>query len=99
MKLAFLLAEVVSEVQFDGDSSAEMIKCLNRDFSALRTCEIEQQSDAAKTLIATLETIADSHPSLVPRIADFQSRIEETLRTQVSTTDEYDKNYDDDFPF
>jgi len=99
LKLAFLLAEVVSELQFDGDSSAEMIKCLNRDFSALRTCEIEQQADAAKTLIATLEIIADSRPSLVPRIADFQSRIEETLRTQISTLDDCDTDYDDGYPF
>jgi len=46
-----------------------------------------------------LETIADSHPSLVPRIADFQSRIEETLRTQVSTLDDCDTDYDDGYPF
>ena len=99
LKLAFLLAEVVSELQFDGDSNAETIKRLNCDFSAFRMCAIEEQADAAKTLIATLETIAESHPSLVPRVADFQSRIEETLRTQVSTLDDCDTDYDDGFPF
>ena len=52
----------------------------------------------AKTLIATLENIADSHPSLVPRIADFQSRNNETLRTHVSTLDDSDTD-DDGFPF
>lgn len=87
LRLAFLLAEVVSELQ-DHGAPDELVKQLNADFSAYRTSEPMDLSDNTKRLTETLESTAQQLPALVARVADFQSRLAERLRTPVANSKE-----------
>jgi len=97
MKLAFLLAEVVSELQplqksqpASGDST-ELIKRLNKDFTNFRTCERPSETQATQELSSTLEDVAQQYPLLVSRVADFQSRLAERERSAVNAGDDWDQ--------
>ena len=94
LKLAFLLTEIVAEIQQANalqetspstptttvpDSSAS-IPQLNADFTSFRNSSTDEQPANAQKLNTTLEQIAAVHPELIPRIADFQSRIFESAR-------------------
>lgn len=94
MKLAFLLAEVISELQRNGADDAT-VKQLNMDFTRFRTCESHELASAGQRLAETLELAARQFPELTSRVADFQSRIAERLRAPVFSSDDDP----DDFPF
>ena len=79
LKLAFLLAEVISVLEFAGRTRSE-IKRLNATFTKFRTCEPSQRVEPGRQLCEQLEALAAQHPELVSRAADFQSRIEEQIR-------------------
>lgn len=81
IKLAFLLSEVVSSLQAS-DTTHFLIKQLNESFSEYRRSFSSQATENAKQLKAALQTIADEHPNLISKVADFQSRIDEQLRNQ-----------------
>ncbi len=93
LQLAFLLAEIVSELE-QANSEQSLLGKLNDDFSKFRNCAMEELPNAATSFSATLETTAEQYPDLVPRVADMQSRIEERLRMPVA--DHLDI---DEFPF
>jgi hypothetical protein len=97
LKLAFLLAEIISVLQCGSKANAKLIKQLNHDFSSYRTCDHQDRITMAKALSATLERVADLHPELVSRTSDFQSRIEEQLRSPVSHDHSHGES--EDFPF
>lgn len=103
IKLAFLLAEVVCELQQlqksrqrASGASTELIKRLNKDFANFRTCERPSRSQATQELSSTLEDVAKQYPLLVSRVADFQSRLAERERSTVNADDNWDQL---DFPF
>lgn len=79
LKLAFLLAEAVSELE-TLESPKENIRRLNADFTAFRTANADERQAAATRLGETLESLGEQHPRLIPRVADFRSRIDEQLR-------------------
>ncbi len=80
MKMAFLLAEVVSHLS-DGNSPPEVIRELNERFNAFRHADQEgDATEAARRLANHLESLTAANPKLTSRIADFQSRLDEHLR-------------------
>ena len=94
MKLAFLLSEIITEIQQAnafketspnaptpaGSASSPSITQLNADFTIFRNSSFDELPASAEKLNTTLEQIAAAYPDLIPRIADFQSRIFETAR-------------------
>lgn len=86
MKLAFLLAEIVSMLE-SADASDEEIKKLNLGFRDFRTCGSVDLADSGKRLAAQLESLTERYPELVSRLADLQSRIDERIRLPLSDTD------------
>lgn len=87
LKLAFLLADVVTELN-ENDAPDKWAKQLNADFSAYRKSDRVNLSDSTQTLSATLELIAEQVPVLVPRVADFQSQLAERLREPAGGSEE-----------
>ena len=83
MKLAFQLAEIVTELQQDSNgkpNGSDVVKQLNGDFASFRNSGSDELTANVTTLANTLEQIAEAHPNLLSRIADFQSRIAESAR-------------------
>jgi len=114
VKLAFQLAEIVTEMKLESnfatpsaDTSAsiksnasDLVKQLNGDFARFRNSECGELAASVTTLANTLEQIAEAHPKLLSRIADFQSQVSESsrlsLREQSSTIRD---SRDDEIPF
>ncbi len=86
LKLAFLLTEVISLLDSSGASSAD-IKQLNTNFINFRKSEPDELAESGKHLCEHLESLAGHYPELVPRVADFQSRIEERVRAPACEND------------
>jgi len=80
VKLAFLLAEIVSVLE-SHDVPREDIRRLNSSFATFRTSDAEELPEHATRLSQQLEAAADQCPELVSRVADFQSRIDELVRS------------------
>ncbi len=80
LSLAFLLAEVVGILQSVGAPN-EDVKQLNGHFTNFRRCDRSELQTCGKQLTEHLEAIAQRYPELVSRVADFQSRIEEQIRS------------------
>ena len=74
LQLAFLLAEVVGELQHEAAPS-ELVRKLNDDFSAFRKSSPEGLSSAARDLAATLESVAGEYPTLVSRVGIFKAAL------------------------
>ena len=114
LQLTFLLAEIVGEMNRP-DSSEEMtainsasddlkptirVNELNTDFARFRNSEHDELAANANSLIKTLERIAESRPYLTSRVADFQSRIAESVRRPSIETNPMDQRWsDEDSPF
>ena len=97
MQLAFMLAEIISELEQTndgGDNEAELIRQLNADFTNFRNSDLDDLATVTKQFASTLELAATHHSPLVPRIADFQSRLADRLRNRVSDND-FDEGMDD----
>jgi hypothetical protein len=80
LKLAFLVAETVSELQ-SLDADPTLAAKLNRRFRRMRRSEANDRTPYAKRLKNTLEQIAAKYPTLTSRAADLESRIDEWIRT------------------
>ncbi len=112
LKLAFLLAELVTEIKqasnpedlnsYDLAStalcSAELVSQLNADFSRFRNNSRDELAANAKSLTNTLfEQIAESRPDFRSRVADLQSRVAESARRPITLPDSFtDTHWDDD---
>ncbi|MEZ6116708.1 MAG: hypothetical protein R3C28_09060 [Pirellulaceae bacterium] len=79
MKLAFMLAEIVSELEIL-PATPQTIRQVNVDFIEFCKSHKDQRHAAAKTLGETLDSLADQFPVLVSRVADLRSRLDEQLR-------------------
>lgn len=115
VKLAFLLAEIVTEMKqadtlHDSTSvnsttsktnASALVEQLNADFTKFRHNIGDELAENAKSLTNTLEQIAIPHPRLRPRIADFQSRVAESIRRPVHKPESLtEPPWDEDgFPF
>lgn len=80
MKLAFLLAEIVSVLKTEEADPGE-IQRLNVNFSDFRTCDAINLAESGRRLGEHLDLLAQRFPELVSRVADFRSRIDEQVRS------------------
>ena len=80
LKLAFLLAEVVSVLE-SADAPRDDIRQLNNLFADFRKSETEDAAETGRQLGEHLDSLAGQFPQLVPRVADFHSRIDEQIRS------------------
>jgi hypothetical protein len=80
MKLAFLLAEIVSVLE-SAEADPSDIRQLNANFSDFRTCDPTNVAEFGRRLGEHLDFLAERYPDLVSRVADFRSRIDEQVRS------------------
>ncbi|TVS18630.1 MAG: hypothetical protein EA424_10470 [Planctomycetaceae bacterium] len=86
LKLAFLLAEIVSAL-VSRDASREDIRRLNALFADFRTCDAAERAPSGRRLGDQLDALAERYPELIPRVADFRSRIDECVRSPMAEDD------------
>ncbi|MCA9180362.1 MAG: hypothetical protein KDA51_02895, partial [Planctomycetales bacterium] len=82
LQLAFLLTEIVSDLQSQAAPAAD-IKALNAAFVDYRHRRPEDALSVAERFKAALQFLAERYPSLVSKVADMHSRIDEQLRMPV----------------
>ena len=87
LKLAFLLAEIVSVLQ-SRNAPRDDIRQLNAHFTDFRTCCAAELAASGRRLGDHLDSLAERYPDLVSRVADFRSRIDERVRSPVIEDDE-----------
>ena len=63
------------------------IRELNAMFTDFRTCCAAELADSGRRLGDQLDSLAERHPGLVSRVADFRSRIDERVRGSVIDAD------------
>ena len=80
--LAFRLAELVGDLKRDG-TNADAIDGLNDAFRGYRDATFENRDAAAAELCRVVESLADGHADLRPKLSDFQSRVHEAVRDDV----------------
>jgi len=97
LKLSFRLAEIISDLE-QADAPNETIKNLNGAFREYREHAMADRVAARANLGAILDDIAQQYPDLLPKIADFQSQVDELQRGPADVSDSY-WSVDDDFPF
>jgi len=86
LKLAFLLAEIVSVPGSLNAPHAE-IRQLNANFTDFRTGGAAERAESGRRLGDHLEWLAERYPNLISRVADFRSRIDERVRSAVTEDD------------
>lgn len=91
LTLAFLLTEIVSVLQTLQAPPAEL-RQLNALFTDFRTCRPAERAEAGRRLGDQLDSLAERYPDIIPRVADFRSRIDERVRSQLIEDDR-------EFPF
>jgi hypothetical protein len=79
LKLAFMLAEMVSHLQ-SPRVEPQVVRRLNDAFTQYRQGNNSASHLAKSMLIEQLELLAVCHPLLVPRIADFQSHLNQPIQ-------------------
>lgn len=82
LQLAFLLAEIVGDLQRQSAPAAD-IKTLNAAFVDYRHRSSEVAVNVAGRFKAALQLLAERYPSLVSKVADLHSRIDEQLRMPI----------------
>ena len=80
LRLAFLLAEIVSALESLNAPRAD-IRQLNANFADFRTCGAAERASSGRRLGDHLDALAERYPDLIPRVADFRSRIDECIRS------------------
>ncbi|WP_417738345.1 hypothetical protein [Rosistilla oblonga] len=80
LKLAFMVAEIVSELEFS-QAPRDQIQGLNEAFAAFRRSDNGRREAAGRAFKSNLQSLADRYPELVSQSADLQSRIDESLRS------------------
>jgi hypothetical protein len=80
LRLAFLLAEIVSALESLKAPRAD-IRLLNANFTDFRTCGAAERAESGRRLGDHLDALAERYPDLIPRVADFRSRIDECVRS------------------
>ena len=88
LQLALLLAEIVTTLE-SLDVPHDDIAELNRHFRQFREADIDSRASAATRLKQTLDEVVSKYPDLISRAADYQSRVDESLRQTRNLSDEY----------
>ncbi|GAA5507710.1 hypothetical protein [Novipirellula caenicola] len=83
LKMAFLLAEIISDME-TLENAEDEIPVLNERFRDYRNSDEDQLTATAERLKRYLQFLANEHPELTGKSADFQSRIDEQLRQRDS---------------
>lgn len=86
LQMAFLLAEIVSLLEQRDATRAEIDK-INARFADFRNCSPGKVRETGRRLADHLESLTDPYPDLIPRVADFCSRIDERISVTRSGDD------------
>jgi hypothetical protein len=86
LKLAFLLAEIVSALETHS-APRDDIRRLNADFTDFRACGAAGLAESGRRLSDFLDSLAGRYPDLIPRVADFCSRIDQRVRSSATEDD------------
>jgi hypothetical protein len=97
LKLSFRLSEIIGDLEL-ASAPNETIKNLNVSFREYCESALEDREAARANLGTHLDDTATRYPDLLPKIADFQSQVDELHRASVDVSDG-DLSVDDDFPF
>jgi hypothetical protein len=89
LKLAFMVAEIVSELEINSAPRDE-INALNECFANYRRCDDDERPQRASELKANLQSLANRYPGLVSKSADLQSRIDEAERASAVNDSDLD---------
>ncbi len=79
MKLAFRLTEIISDLE-SASAPRELIKNLNVSFREYYQSESSQREVAKRRFSSHLDATGQRYPMLVPKVADFQSQVDEFER-------------------
>ncbi|MFG0290637.1 MAG: hypothetical protein ACF8CQ_20855 [Rhodopirellula sp. JB044] len=96
LKLSFYLTEIIGDLE-QANAAKETIQQLNRSFREYRESDGDEQATAKAAMSEMLEDVSATHPELLPKVADFQSQIDEQERARASNAD-CDGRIDD-YPF
>ncbi|MCO8123547.1 hypothetical protein NHH03_17510 [Stieleria sp. TO1_6] len=96
LKLSFRLAEIMSDLECLG-ADGDALKNLNLSFRDYRQDGNKNNAAAKEKLQHLLNEAADRFPGVLPKVADFQSQLDERERAALNT----DGNdwLEDQFPF
>lgn len=79
LKLAFLLGEFLGDLEQCGVDQ-DVRSRLNAAFKQFRNASLRDRESAARALDGELQAVEAFHPFMIPKVADFRSRIDELLR-------------------
>jgi len=96
LMLSFRLAEIIGDLE-RADAPNEVIRNLNVSFREYRESSDVDRANAKATMRRTLDAVADRFSELLPKVADFQSRVDELERASLDASGVDDCN--DDIPF
>lgn len=96
LMLSFRLAEIIGDLE-SASAPKEIIKNLNVSFREYRESNDADLATAKATMRTRLDAAAEQFPDLLPKVADFQSKVDEQERASLATG--IDRYSDDDFPF
>ncbi|MCU0719180.1 MAG: hypothetical protein MUC83_05720 [Pirellula sp.] len=77
--MAFMLSELTGNLQGNSAPQHE-IDTLNQEFKAMRKGTVKERRQLAASFKSKLEELTNKYPALTPKIADFQSMIDESVR-------------------
>jgi hypothetical protein len=77
--MAFMLSELTGNMQ-GNNASQDEIASLNQEFKAMRKSVGLDRRELAAAFKSKLEELTNKYPALTPKIADFQSMIDESVR-------------------
>jgi len=87
LKLSFRLAEIISDLE-SASAPYEMIRELNASFRKYRESEDGDRVGSKTALQTELDSVAGQYPELTPKVADFQSLVDETERAHPFASNE-----------
>lgn len=96
LKLAFRLAEIIADLEQSG-AADETIKSLNLWLREYRQDDDKGNDVAKKRLQCLLDEVVEQFPRLLPKVADFQSQLDERERAALNA--DRDDGFDGDFPY
>ncbi|QDT05045.1 hypothetical protein K227x_34430 [Rubripirellula lacrimiformis] len=94
LKLSFRLAEIIGDLENAG-AERGTIRSLNNAFRNYRESDRADVSAARTDLARQLDHIAEQYPSLLPKIADFQSQVDELQRESAEVQGEKESRDND----
>lgn len=85
LKLSFRLAELIGHLE-SAAAPKDMIQNLNASFRKYRESDDADWASTKAAMQTMLDSVADQYPELTPKVADFQSLVDETERAPSGMT-------------